>query len=306
MRSLKKFLNPVELKIRSVAWEHHDNAMNFQFCSLGVSYQMLQDWLGRSYSSLSLEDYVLASGILQAEGLKEYILNYRRRWPSTSSAIYWDFNDSWPTVHGWGTIDYYLHRKLAFHPVRRAFSPITVTLVDDDHEIGVYAVNDALTPFKAKIQGGTFVPEGNRLELLNLECILPAFSSQRIATIPRDPTRICYALMFDDCGNFIAQDRLLLRPFYAWTMSRPDIQVRLTDRGGKRVACYESDVWVWSVVLDPSGESKTIDDVFDLLPGVPYDVPLDASEIPMPVAFTGNNLLLNELSRKGSISTPLR
>ena len=266
--------------------------MNFQFGSLGVSYQMIEDWLGRPYTSFSMEDYILASGLLHAEGLKEYILNYRRRWPSTSSAIYWDFNDSWPTVHGWGTIDYYLHRKLAFHPVRRAFSPITISLADEDHEIGVYAINDTLMPFKAKVLSGTFVPQGFRSESINLDYTVPSFSSQKIATIPRDPNLIYYAVILDASGHILAQDRLLLRPFHAWTMVRPDIQVQIVDQGENRFARYESEVWVWGVVLDPSGENDLRDDVFDLLPGVPYDVPLGMSDIPQAVASTGNNLLL--------------
>jgi beta-mannosidase len=292
LASLKKFLNPTELKMRSIAWEHHDNAMNFLYSEPGISYQLIEYWLGRQYTSFSLEEYIIASGLLQAEGLKEYILNYRRRWPSTASAIFWDFNDSWPTVHGWGAIDYYLHRKLAFHPVRRAFSPTTIALADEDQEVGVYVINDRPDPITVKIKAGNFVAEGNCLELIRLDCVLPPFSSQKVAVLPRDPSRINYALLYDAHERFIAQDRLLLRPFQAWTFCRPDIRIKTIKKADGRMARYESDVWIWGVVLDPSGESTTRDDVFDLFPGVAYDVPLGESDRAMPVYFTGNSLLL--------------
>jgi beta-mannosidase len=267
--------------------------MNFLHDVPGISYQMIEYWLDRPETSFDLEEYTLASGLLQAEGLKEYILNYRRRWPSTASAIFWDFNDSWPVVHGWGTIDYYLHKKLSFHPVRRAFSPKIMALADEDREIGVYAINDRPDPAEVIVKAGNFVPEGDRIELLKLECCLLPFSSQRIAALHRNPHRISYALMLDKNGFVLAQDRLLLRPFYKWDFPRPYIRVTTMDREEGRMARYESDSWVWSVVLDPSGESSTKDDVFDLLPGIPYDVPLSDSEIAMPVYFTGNNLLFS-------------
>ena len=293
LSSIREFLYPVELKPRSLAWEHHDNAMNFMYDVPGITYQMIKYWLGRPETSFDLEGYTLASGLLQAEGLKEYILNYRRRWPSTASAIFWDFNDSWPVVHGWGTIDYYLHKKLSYHPVRRAFSSKIIVLADEDREIGVYAINDEPDPVEIFVKAGNFVPEGDIIEILKLECRLLPFSSQRIAALPRNPHRISYALMLDKNGCVLAQDRLLLRPFYNWDFPRPYIRVTTMDREEGRMARYESDSWVWSVVLDPSGESSTKDDVFDLLPGIPYDVPLRDSESAMPVYFTGNNLLFS-------------
>ncbi len=200
--------------------------------------------------------------------------------------------NSWPTVHGWGAIDYYLHRKLAFHSVRRAFSPTTIALADEDQEVGVYVINDRPDPITVKIKAGNFVAEGNCLELIRLDCVLPPFSSQKVAVLPRDPSRINYALLYDEHARFIAQDRLLLRPFQAWTFCRPDIRIKTIKKADGRMARYESDVWIWGVVLDPSGESTTRDDVFDLFPGVAYDVPLGESDRAMPVYFTGNSLLL--------------
>ncbi|RPJ40205.1 MAG: hypothetical protein EHM21_15065, partial [Chloroflexi bacterium] len=126
--SMRKFLPKGDLKMRSFAWEHHDNTIMFWQPRRAFPYRSVEHWLCRPVDAMDLENYALASGLLQAEGLMEYIYNYRRRWPSTGSAIYWMFNDSWPTVHGWGTFDYFLKRKLSFHPVRRAFADVVVAL----------------------------------------------------------------------------------------------------------------------------------------------------------------------------------
>jgi hypothetical protein len=241
---------------------------------------------------MGLDAYTLASGLLQAEGLKEYIANYRRRWPSTSSAIYWMFNDSWPTVHGWGTFDYYLNRKLSFHPVRRAFADWSVVLADEGRQVGVYVINDSGQPLSCILESGDFEVAGTARQLKGLALEIPPYTSQRAQVLPRDLERIPYAVLRDPQGRILAQDRLLLRPFKDWRVTRdPEISVEVVDRHEGRCARYSSATWVWGVVLDPTGEIALQDDVFDLLPGIPYEVPIRDGESPLPVSITGNSLL---------------
>ena len=87
---------------------------------------------------MRLEDYAVASGLLQAEALSEYIANYRRRMFSSASAVFWMYNDSWPVTHGWTIVDYYLRKKPAYHPVRRAFAPVTVVVARGREQVGLW------------------------------------------------------------------------------------------------------------------------------------------------------------------------
>ncbi|MBE0695758.1 MAG: hypothetical protein IH586_02435, partial [Anaerolineaceae bacterium] len=221
-----------------------------------------------------------------------YIANYRRRWPSTSSAIYWMFNDSWPTVNGWGTFDYYLKRKLSFHPVRRAFAPVSVFLADEEEKVAVYIVNDSANPLIFLLEAGSFIPTGSTHRDSPLEVSVAPYTSCQAQILPRDPQRIHYAVLRDMQGQVLAQDRLLLRPFKDWpVIPNPEIRVELVEDEKGRCARYSSAAWVWGVVLDHTGEIDVQDDAFDLFPGVPYDVPLDVGETPRVVEFTGNQLL---------------
>lgn len=291
LTSIRRFLGEKDLKMRSFAWESHDNTIVFWRDELGVAYRSVEYWLGKPVESMDEETYSRASGLLQAEGLKEYILNYRRRWPSTGSAIYWMFNDSWPTIHGWPTFDYYLHRKLSFFPVRRAFANDVVILADEGEVVGVYVVNDTRSPVNYTVQAGDFTPDGPVRTLLNKAVEVSAFTSLRVGELPRDPQKIYFALLEDEQGQRIAQDRMLLRPWRDWVISKPEISIETIERGGQKLARYSSECWVWGVVLDPSGEEDTQDDVFDLLPGIPYEIPLKEGQSPRPVAFTGSDLL---------------
>jgi hypothetical protein len=58
----------------------------------------------------------LRSALLQAEGLQEYISNYRRRMFSSAAAVFWMYNDSWPVTHGWTIVDYYLPQEAGLPP----------------------------------------------------------------------------------------------------------------------------------------------------------------------------------------------
>lgn len=104
--TLRQFLPEKERYIRSFTWDFHDNEVNFWNHEPGLCYQLSEFWLGKKAEELGFEKYPLASALLQAEGLNEYISNYRRRMFSSSSAIFWMYNDSWHVTHGWTIVDY--------------------------------------------------------------------------------------------------------------------------------------------------------------------------------------------------------
>jgi beta-mannosidase len=290
--SLRKFLSRAELKPRSFAWEVHDNTANFWHARSGTTYLHIERFLNRKVEDLSLAEYAIASGVMQAEGLKEYIRNYRRRFPSTSAAIYWDYVDSWPSVHGWGTLDYYLRRKPSYHVVRRAFSPIICVLADEGRSIGVYVINDSPTEIQVTVEAGDFdTTSALRLQTQRMLSAKP-YNVEKVSTLTRDPLRIPYAVVRGAGFRLLDYDRLLLRPFHEWQVTPPNIHVSTSDVAGRRVARYQSQQWVWNVVLDPGGSGVTRDDHFDLLPNQPYDVPLEPGEQARPVRYTGNQLLL--------------
>ncbi|MBE0696892.1 MAG: hypothetical protein IH586_08205, partial [Anaerolineaceae bacterium] len=53
--SLRKFLTGEQLKMRSFAWEHHDNTILFAGAQPGFAYRTLEHWLGCRFDELDLE-----------------------------------------------------------------------------------------------------------------------------------------------------------------------------------------------------------------------------------------------------------
>jgi beta-mannosidase len=266
--------------------------MNFVTDKKGVTYKFVEDWLGKDYKKMSFDDYVFASALLQAEGLMEYINNYHRRMFSSSSAIFWMYNDSWPVTHGWTIVDYYLRKKLAYHPVRRAFEQICVVVAEEDNKINIYGINDKQQSWKGKLQYGLFETSGKYPVNESINVTLPPNASTIIASFEKDmfekagiKSHGAFAVLKDK-ETIISQHRLFLARFKDLVLLKP--QVSIKQSGDK--AIITSPVFVWGLCLDINGESDITDNCFDLLPGIPYVVNLGKDE-KIEIRMTGNDLM---------------
>ena len=294
--TLWQFLPESERDLRSFSWEHHDNALNLPSGELGVAYRAVEFWLGRRYDDFSFDDYVFASALLQAEGLQEYIANYRRRMFSSSSAIFWMYNDSWPVTHGWTIVDYYRRKKLAYHPVRRAFQPVTVVLADLGDEIGVFGVNDSPADWEGVLRFGLFGLNGGLPQDETRGVRLPANASTLLATLRRTDWEKLGIAVHGAFGLLrvdsvpVAQHRLFLARFKDLALSPAPLIEILPDAGN---VVLSSPVFVWGACLDPEGQRGLPDDCFDLLPGIPYRLRWNAVWGNPAIVRTGNGLVVS-------------
>jgi beta-mannosidase len=295
--TLRRFLPDGDRSLLSPSWDHHDNAAALTDTvpgALGHAYQTVRLWLGRDPLAMRWEEYAFASALLQAEGLSEYVANYRRRqWPC-AGAVFWMFNDSWPTTHGWAVVDYYGRRKLAFHPVRRAMAPITIVVARGAHDLAmtvVYGVNNTPEDWAGTLHCGRFAVRGGPLTSRRLGVTLPANTSAPLADIAGSDPRTdgCFAVLERD-GRAVAQHRLLHTRFHGLGLTKPDI--RLTLEGG--ALSLLSDAFAWGVCLDVDGDLPLADNCFDLLPGLPYTLPWGDGLGEPRVARVGNDLTLPE------------
>jgi beta-mannosidase len=271
--TLRQFLPEDQRRLFSPAWEFHDNACNY-WVQPPLTYRSFEFWLGRKPEEVTFEDYAFYSGILQSEGLQEYANNYRRRMFSSSSAIFWMYNDSWPATHGWTIVDYYLRRKLAYHPVRRAFAPVHVIPAIEGEEVVIFGVNDTPKARSGQVRWGIFRLAGGLPVDRTADVALPPNASTVLGRMPLAEWESigtadsgAFTVLLED-GRPVAQNRLFVTRFKDLRFAEPDIKVER--RGSKAV--FSSPTFVWAVTLDWDGESPIADDVFDLLPGIEYEI----------------------------------
>ena len=288
--TIRQFLPEGERRLHSPSWAFHDNAMNFNH-QPPLVHRMLGTWLGMAPETLAFDDYLFYSSLLQAEGLKEYIDNFRRRMFSSASAIFWMYNDSWPVSHGWTIVDYYLRRKLDYHPVRRAFRPVTVVPAIEGEHVLIFGVNDTTADWRGRVRFGIASLQGGLPVDETRDAAIPANSSIELARIPMSRWQqigtkqsVAFALLIEG-GVVIAQNRIFSERFKDMAWGRPEISVR---RDGEH-AVFASDAFAWGVAIDIDGERSVPDNCFDLLPGIDYRIPWPASE-PLPSVMRVGNL----------------
>ena len=289
--TLKQFLPEKEQFIRSFSWDHHDNEVNFWNSKPGLNYQLTEFWLGKKAEDLGFDKYVLASGLIQAEGVNEYISNYRRRMFSSSSAIFWMYNDSWPVTHGWTIVDYYLRKKLAYHPVRRAFEPVVTIVALENDSVKVFGVNDSPDSWSGTLRYGIFKLNGGFPIDSRKEITIQANRSVMIAAFPEkifkdNDMKTCgvFAIL-EKNGKSVSQYRFFTEKFKDLSFSRPVIKI--TRQGD--IVTFKSDTFIWGACIDVNGEDNEPDNCFDILPGIPYTIPWTKKEMPR-VIFCGNDL----------------
>ncbi len=280
--TLRQFLPESERYYLSPSWQYHDNEIADRPTG-AINEEWFAKWLGLVPAKLSLEDYAFYSGLLQAEALVEYINNFRRRMFSTSSAIFWMYNDSWPTTHGWTIVDYFRRRKLAYHPVRRAFDPLQVIPVLEGDQVLVYGVNDTLQSWQGEVHYGVLRFDGSDRVEQSAQAELTPNAATLLGQFPLATweaqgftTAAAYAVLWEE-GKAIRQNRLLLALYKEIAWPRAQVVVRRDDNQ----VTFASPTFAWGVCLDPNGETDLPDDLFDLLPGIPWSIPWPA-EKPLP------------------------
>ncbi len=294
--TLRRFLSEDEQHMGAPVWNHHDNSVNFWDASYQVTTRAIKSWLGRDPRTMGLDDYATASGLLQAEALTEYIANYRRRMFNSAAAVFWMYNDSWPVTHGWTIVDYYLRRKLAYHPVRRAFAPVTVVVAEDGDEIGVFGINDTPGDWQGELRFGLFTLAGAYVQDEQCAITLPANASTCVGTIDRVAWERAgltrggaFGVLVHDAEP-IAQHRLFLARF--GDLAFVDTAIRM--RREHDAAVFTADSFVWGVCLDIEGDADVPDNAFDLLPGIPYVIPWPHDAVDPYIASVGSANLLGQ------------
>ena len=204
------------------------------------------------------------------------------------------YNDSWPVTHGWTIVDYYLRKKLAFHPVRRSFDQVVVVLTKEGENINVYGVNDRPENWQGDLQYGFFTFDGTKPLDKKIKVRIPANTSVKLASFPVNALE---KVGIDNSGAFallrkenklVSQNKLLISYYKNLPFKKPKINIKIENGN----AVFESEDFVWAVTLDIDGESNVSDNCFDLFPGIPYSIPWsDKAKLPV-VLKTGNDLLL--------------
>ncbi len=289
LQAMKACLPEGQEYIPSFAWQFHDNGVDSWF-PLSAPDRQIREWIGLDPRKMSIEEFVYYGGLIQGEGFKEYIDNFRRRMFDCAAAIFWMYNDCWPATRSWTIVDYYLNRTPAFYPVKRAFQPMSVVVAKENNVIKVFGINDTDELWSGALRYGLFTIAGEyRMDVSiaveitpNASVCLAEFNYSQWEDAGITDTLAFAKLSVN--GTMEARNRLMLPRFVEMNWVTPEIDV-FRDR---EFAVFSSRSFVWGVCLDLEGKQALPDNFFDLWPGMEYRLLWpDEQELPK-VLFVGN------------------
>lgn len=88
----------------------------------------------------SLEDFVMASQISQAEAMKYFIERMRKDYDRNGGIIWWNIIDGWPQVSD-AVVDYYFSKKIAYNYIKRSQIPTFLMINEDLDGLNLYCVS---------------------------------------------------------------------------------------------------------------------------------------------------------------------
>ena len=221
----------------------------------------------------SLDDYIDFSMMTQAEGLKHGIEHYRRRKFHCSGALFWQWNDNWPSIT-WSVLDYYRFPKAGYFFVKRAFAPVMLSVRKDEAgQYSIWGVNDTLQPVEDTLIWRHLSFDGALCDSDTLPFSLPPnsamellrFDQDRFSTAQADEMLWLHSVQgsFPDNRHFFAPELRDLK------REKPALHVTWEQRDDRLLACLKADAHAYFVnLLLPIEDTRYSDNWIDLYPGV--------------------------------------
>jgi beta-mannosidase len=263
--SLREFLPPDEFYRGSPSWEFHNNEFE-----LSTTQEALKRFW-KPDGSLSLQEYILYSQMIQAEALKFSLEHWRRRKYLTSGTLFWMYSDCWGAV-GWTIVDYYLRKKPSYYYVRRAFAPILASIQQETEGLSFWLVNDTLKDVEGTLEYGLLHLQTGERKEAQCAAIAPANAATLLATMGlpiearQDPgSWLAYTRFLSSTGEVVSQNRRFLVGFHFKALALPKARFHYRLEGNMLHLKAYSFVWQARIVAPRPIQLE--DNYFDLLPG---------------------------------------
>jgi len=302
--SLRRFLPPDELYVGSPAWDFHNNL--FEKDNLATCLRLY--W--REPETLKLEEYLLATQIIQAEALKTSLEHFRHRKFATSGALFWMYSDCWGAI-GWSIVDYYLNRKPAFYYVRRALAPLMISFHEGEDGLTLWLINDTLQDHECQVEYGVLDLASSPGQVRQVELVSHANSAELVAqmalpdVVHEQAGRfVPFARLLVD-GHTVSRNRWFLTGFTFKDLHLPPVEIcrRLEQVGDQAFRLrLEAETFAWAVALKAPRDVWVEDNYFDLWPGERREIALRGS----PAGVAGLQVAAMNPGRRPQVGQAVR
>ncbi len=301
LESAKKCMKEEALNPRSSEWLHHTNT--------SASHQLVDMFVKKYFDvdeTLSLQDYILKSQVLQAELMRHVYDELRSRKFRCSGILLWTLSDSYG-IHNWSVIDYYLSKRPVYYYLKRSMAPVNLSFMGYEVQtfegmagyreyykgevkpVEILLANDTLADKEVTVEWRILTFDGRVLSKGRQEKTLPANSVEKFAEVDITPVKdsfvpeetLLYARVLgtengqdgDGVISVLNENKYLFAPYGKLNLRKPDIkwELEMTGEDTARLT-LSSDTFVWMLHLSDAEGVTYSDNDFDLLPGEPRSI----------------------------------
>lgn len=221
----------------------------------------------------NFKDLIYITQLVQAESIKEAVEHWRRNKIRCNGALYWQYNDCWPTA-SWSSVDYFGRWKALQYYSKEFFAPFTISLHEEKNKVNLTVSNETIypAPFSVKlnvmdfkgaivysaIESGEVAP----FTVRNIEDVLSEF---KITKANRNELFVCAELISDE-KTIITKTLILSKP-NALKLSKTNIQKSASIKNNMCIVTLKSDTYAHRVCLHLEGSVMPFsENFFDLIP----------------------------------------
>ena len=268
-KTIKEFCEDKDMNAFSRVMENH------QKCKGGNKKILM--YLAENYLYPNdFETLVYASQLLQADAIKYGVEHFRRCRGYTMGSVYWQFNDCWP-VASWSSVDSNLRYKALHYAAKKFYAPVEMGLFLEGNALSVNISNETMNDFEGELRLYTstseFEVKSENISKVNVAKL----TSRDVITVNVDMSDVyntfIYADLYDNHGNFVMRNTLLLTPAKHFDFKKPEIKVDVRDIDGGVELRVSSNVYAKGVFLEFDGIDLVLsDNFFDITNNTPYVV----------------------------------
>jgi beta-mannosidase len=265
LETVRAFAPESEHNLTSYLMEHHQRGAggNTKILSYLADYFRVP----KDFASL-----IYVSQLLQAEALRVGIEHWRRLWPSSAGALYWQLNDCWPVI-SWATVDYFGRWKLGHYAVARAYAPVLLSLLDEAPRFALHVVNETRSVKKLALTWSLERLDGTQLSQGEAGATVAPNTSLEVASLDltaqveeRDYRKTVLVVELREAGKLLARR---VSPFARdkhLELDDPELEFQLEFEDGSCVLHLEAATLARFVDLRLEGAPETVfsDNGFDL------------------------------------------
>nr|HPR61102.1 glycoside hydrolase family 2 protein [Prolixibacteraceae bacterium] len=167
MHTIKEFAVEADFDINSEVMDHRQRG-RMEYMGPGFNGNHLINRYMEQYYNVpqKFEHFTYVSQLLQAKAYQTALESHRKNMPHCMGSLYWQLNDSWPTI-SWSTVDYYGRWKASHYAVQKANAPIIIAPQYSNRVLKIHVVNDGRNQLNDAKLSLTFIDfDGNELSSL--------------------------------------------------------------------------------------------------------------------------------------------